>query len=473
MADPRNYIKFKCQVAAQQSQSRLKDFGNAAGKIGDINILNKVAGGKISEGLRNIANISNSIRQGCGSFPTSIGNILETGGNWVLNQVGISPNIVDTIKKINPGAVNIAIGNAQKIFQQAKQGKFKVSDIPGYLQDLQDLERLVRKVYTPINGGGTAGVECFSSPYATDLIARAPKHKFMFVVQFVFNSGYSAMAGNEMSFVVKKSTRPEIKWPHDDVNFYNFRSKVPTKTEYSEMSMTFIDDMQNASTKFYSTYLRAMSPVANMGTNDMLLNPEEVGQDFSDLGGFRPPQFYVLPMNSYSASLGPLADDNKQILKSIRLFHIYDGGRLMNVYQFLNPRITTLSMDELDMSSSEGTEVSFNFNYDTVVVIPEVNANSSFYTDNEMALPGLQSGILYPLQFIGSPDAMNKIAQNSPPYGSESATQSCNPMNPQNTGSSTNNNPLIIGGGIGGGIQQAVNNVNTLAGDMFGAGNLA
>lgn len=99
-------------------------------------------------------------------------------------------------------------------------------------------------------------VECLNSPYALDLIARAPKHKFMFVVSFIFNPEYANLrdVANEMAFVVKKSSRPNIKFQTEDVNYYNFRSKFVTKTEFEEMNMTFHDDMTNNALDFYNAY---------------------------------------------------------------------------------------------------------------------------------------------------------------------------------------------------------------------------
>ena len=267
MADPRKYMTYKCSLAAATSSSNLRAFGNAVGKVGDLEILNSVGAGKIGQGLRTLSSISNTIRSGCGSLPTSIGSTIESGANWVLNQTGIGPTVVDAVRGFNPAIANQAWGQAKTIFNQVKQGKFSMSSVPGMLQDLQNLERLGRNIFAGDGSNSMQSVECLNSPYALDLISRAPKHKFMFVVSFIFNKGYNNLStpGNEMAFVVKKSTRPNIKFHTEDVNYYNFRSKFITKTEFEDMSMTFHDDMTNNAMEFYNAYRNAISPITNVG----------------------------------------------------------------------------------------------------------------------------------------------------------------------------------------------------------------
>lgn len=444
MADPRGYMTFKCQAAAASSQGAVRDFGNAVGKIGDLQVLNSIGAGKIGQGLRTIASVSNTIRTGCGALPTSIGSTLESGANWVLDQTGIGSSVVDAVRGFNPGVANAAWGQAQQIFQKAKQGHFKTTDIPGALQDLQNLERLGRNIFT--GGGGDAGsITCTDSPYALDLIARAPKHKFMFVVSFVFNAPYGAalgLVGNETAFVIKKSTRPNIKFQAEDVNFYNFRTKVITKTEFEDMTMTFHDDMQNYSLKFYNAYRNAMSPITNMSGDTGLIDAETNGMNFANLMTSTNLIESTINTNYYSASRGPLASfgdkDNVEMLKSIKLFHVYDGGRLMNVFTFINPRITEMTLDDVDMANSEGNEVGIRFNYDSVHIATDVPANSTQYTSSASFLPGTQVGSMYPLRYNGTAGAMDSAHTSAAAYGSGGASTSCDPMGSMNTGS----NPL-------------------------------
>lgn len=400
MADPR----CKCQAAAAQTQSALQSFTSSASKIGDLNVLNSVGAGSIGSGLRTLVSASNSISTGCGSLPTSIGSSLQAGSNWVLNTVGIPPSTIAAVGKLNPIAANLAQGQAEQIFQQVKQGGYKLSDIPGSISSFQNLQRLANNIYpSSANSTATTPIQCTTSPYAEDLIAHAPKYKFLFVVQFVFNDDYQALQNFNFAFVVKKSSRPNAKFAMEDVNYYNFRTKVNTKTEFEEVAMSFHDDISDNALTFYNAYRNALSPITNMDDKTFFSTPEQNGMDFGTAGsvlGKINVTNTQLSYNHYSASRGPLLQDNANIIQEIKLFHVYDYGQMVNVYQFLNPRITSLELDEVDMSvGNEGNEVSIKFNYDTVYIQNAMPITT--ITDNAGLTPG-QDTALYPLRNIST-----------------------------------------------------------------------
>lgn len=484
MADPRiNLFSIKpcgpetignSAAAISSSTSDRKRFFGALGKVGDLEVLNDIGAGTIGKGLRTLSSISNTIRQGCGSLPTSIGGALggglDGGANWVLDHVGIARTAVDAASSFHPAIANQGLGQAKVIFEKVKQGNFKTSDIPGVLQDIQNLERLGRNIFTPsATENKTLMERCEASPYALDLISRAPKYKFLFVVQFVFNNPYDYLADHDFAFMVKRSTRPSVNFQMEDLNFYNFRSKTPTKTDFEIMDMAFYDDNLNNSTMFYKLYTEAMSPITN---RQSMLHPELSGLDFTrantgpatreDIardsvnGTF--PNFNVAtngtaPDSLNSSSLGPLraaragTDDqsvyNVSIIKEIKLFHVYDYGKFMNVYRFFTPRITNLVQDGLDMSNgSEGSEMSLKFAYDSVYIDASVPMNSSDY-----AITDTQRGALYPLRYNdGTGDAARISASTpAPPKAGENCGATTNTKNPPPPSDFLRQ----IGGGIG------------------------
>ena len=465
MADPRTFTVKQCQPAyaaksgagIASSTSTRRDFFSSLGKVGDLSVLNSVGGGSIGKGLRNLASISNSIRTGCGSLPTSIGSSIEAGANWVLEQTGIANTVVDALKGFNPAIANQGFGQAKAIYEKVKQGNFKTTDIPNFMQDLQNLERLGRNIFTP--GAGDAatalGERCEASPYAVDLVARAPKFKFLFVVQFVPESGYGPLGGQDfgpldMAFTVKHSTRPNIRFQTEDVNYYNFRSKVVTKTEFEEMSMTFHDDTLNLGTQFYKAYLQAMAPITSWQavSSDLM---EQLGMDFVGSTQRTNEIINQIPADATAASHGTLADDRKQIFKEIVVYHLFDNGNRMNVYRFFNPRISQMNLDDLDMSiGSEGNEISINFAYDSVFIDPDVSVSNN---GGKYNLGQTQRGAVYPLRNNSS---AGTSVSGINPYGSAttSGAISCDPMQPIDTRS---------GGGIGGGISSvpAVGDLST------------
>lgn len=430
MADPR----FKCQVSNQNTQSKFRNFTSAISKVGDLNVLNSVGGGHIGQGLRTLVSASNSISTGCGSLPQSISGSLEAGTNWVMNTVGIPTSMVSAVNNINPDAANLAVGQARQIFQQVQQGNFKLSNIPTSIASFQNLYKLGTSIYPSSTTSTTTTVNCLTSPYAVDLVARAPKSKFMFIVQFVFNNGYKGLSEFDFAFVVKKSSRPTTKYNMEDVNYYNFRSKVVTKTEFDEMSMSFHDDMQNNAMNFYNAYRNAMTPVSNMDDTTFFTSPEQTGMDFSATLGTLNPTVTGLNYNHYAASRGPLLNDNTNVIREIKLYHIYDYGQMANVYQFMNPRITSLELDDVDMSvGTEGNEVSLKFNYDNVYIQTNVDVTDSRagITDSEGVFVG-QSGAQYPLRNITSPGALAS-AQTASAAGRTTQPPNCDVPSPTTT----------------------------------------
>lgn len=439
----------------QTAQDTRRQFGNAIGKIGDLNVLNSIGAGSVGEGLRTLTHASNAIRTGCGSLPTIIGSSVEQGANWVLENMGIAPAIINTLKDFHPELANSAFGNAKQIYERIQQGHFKATDIPSYLQEFQDLERLTRGIYTPGNDRlNSLSPRCIASPYAVDLIARAPKFKFLFLVQFVPADGYESLDDilRGMAFVVKKSSRPHIKYVAEDVNYYNYRSKLITRTEYQDMTMTFHDDILNNTTRVYSAYLKAMTPSANL-TPDMMPSPDLLETSGMSFDGqvlqTNLPIEDQLAANTYAASLGPLINDNKQqVFKKIVLYHVFDSGNSVTVYNFINPRILELSPDDVDMSaSSEGSELSFTFSYDYVNIDPSVSMK-----DLDGLFRDAQSNALYQMRYNGetsSTEGPNVNGLN--PYGVPVQPASdCNPLGTINTASSSPTGPF--NGGFGGGF---------------------
>lgn len=390
MPDPRSNIVKPCPpsylpksaAGIGASTSSAKAF---LGKNGLIGKVGQVSGGlhnsNVGNGLITLSKVSDTIRQGCGSLPTSIGGVVgsvlgagdsavTTGSDWVLQQMGMNIKTADAVRAFNPQIANQAIGQAKQVFQQVKKGHFKSSDIPNYLQDFQNLERLGRNIYTPAvtDAGERLTPRCEASPYAVDLIARAPKQKFMFVVQFVPNGGYESFRNLDPAFTVQTSTRPSIHYQTEDINFYNFRTKMITRAEFEPMTMKFYDDIRNQSELFYAAILKAMTPAANFfDPASFNAQGDEDGMNFVSNG--RPAINEVDFTNKlYKASTGLLLNENKTLFQEIRLYHIFDGGKQMDTYRFYNPRITDLKLDELSMAESAATMMELNFVYDSVFV---------------------------------------------------------------------------------------------------------
>ena len=355
MADPRQ------KLGGAQEKS---EFFRTLGKIGDIEALNNIDS-NIGQGLRSLETISNQLRTG-GAVAEIWRNVeasVETGADSVLSVVGIDPTAAkDLGNRFNPGVLNRAVGQAEQIYERVRQGNFEIRDVPEAIQDFGNLTQLLGGVFTPKIGESeelrAINLICDPSPFAVDLINLAPKHKFMFIVEFVFSSNYKDdFRDLNFAFVIKRTTRPQIQFEYEDINYYNFRTKVLKKSEYQPMTMTFYDDMLDNALRFYNRYLQIISPISRGDGQQSLF--EESGMTFDQDNG----------MNT--ASINAVGDTTKTIIHHINLYHIIHAGRQVDFYKFDSPRLQNIQLDDLDMTETgTGTEVTVEFNYDRVSILP-------------------------------------------------------------------------------------------------------
>lgn len=388
--DPRKFLVKDCAVkGASGAQAERSSFFEALGKVGDLEALNSV-NSDIGQGLRSLESVANQIRQGEGVpqiFRDATVSI-DNGADAVLETVGFDPNQVrNVVSGFSPQVTNRAVGQARAIYERVRQGNFQIRDIPEAVQDFRNLSQLVKGIFVPRGGSANSNtVVCEPSPFARDLIAYAPKHKFMFVVEFVFTQPHQAeYAELNFAFVIKRTTRPTISFDYDEVNFYNYRSKVLKRMEYEQMSMTFYDDMQDNALAFYNNYLRAISPVSRIETVGNGKNKlfEEAGMVFDD---------GINSAGTRNVDRGNPAIKN--IIDYVQLFHIAEGGKYVDVYRFDDPKILRLNLDELDMTDTgQGTEVSIDFSYGAMALQPRVPIQNLATT-----ITGLTQGGIYPLQ---------------------------------------------------------------------------
>lgn len=404
---------------------RQKDFFAAIRKIGDLEVLNDIGAGKTGQVLRTLSKLSDSIRTGRGAFPSIIGQAadnLEAGAAWVLGQVGISDAMVQTVKNLKPEVANQALGQAKAIFQKIKQGNFTLDDVPEFFSDIQNLEILARGIYQPKGENVPADLELTTcaSPYATDLIRYAPKYKFMFVVQFEFSTDYAPLKELDFAFVIKNSTRPNVEFEYEDINMYNFRTKIIKKAMYPPIDMRFYDDDYNQAMLFYNAYLKSISPIANMdfeGTKSSSTGLyEDLPMEFNNLNKDQRVQPATVTTHPYAASIGPLVKPTtKTVLSRIAIFHIYRQGRLMNIYNFYNPRIEKLGLDDLDMANNaEGNEVSLSFSYDGMYLIPGITMDPEL--NKRYNIEQINRGGMLPLKYNGMKDTGTVGDPHTAPY---------------------------------------------------------
>ena len=182
-----------------------------------------------------------------------------------------------------------------------------------------------------------------------------PKLKFNFTVDIELRvtldgSGSSTFGSNQMDtfgIPLKTATRPTPSIIYTDVNYYNYRTKVATRTDYGTVSLTFYDDANNQVQNLYNTYLSYVSPISGVSAFEL----DNAGS---------------VPFGQLS-SIGPLPSNAKNgLIRVIRLHHFYKSGNqfLRTTYTCMNPKINSFQPDDLSMSESDVNTVTLEFNYD-------------------------------------------------------------------------------------------------------------
>lgn len=177
----------------------------------------------------------------------------------------------------------------------------------------------------------------------------SPKLKFNFTMSLEY-VGMNAEQGNdapyEITFGIKQITRPAPNVIYEDVNYYNFMTKVATKVDFGVVTVTVYDDRNNRAHGIFKNYMEAISPITKR-TRDQATLLDKYGQSDASL-------------------LGPLPSGARHgVIKNLRVNHIIDWTGKTVIYDFLNPKIQNVTLDELDMTASDVNTITFTFLYDT------------------------------------------------------------------------------------------------------------
>lgn len=185
--------------------------------------------------------------------------------------------------------------------------------------------------FTPAAGDWTA------LHYADDLVAHHPKFKFIFKVKFV---GFEGFGNPHFFYYVHRCDKPNILFEHQDVNYYNFRTRVLTKTTFQPLSLAFLDEIGNSVNDFFVKYSKSVSGQAD--------GKWGIDNGFGDSSSTKPYK------NTYS--------NGKYIIVS----QIFGNGNYSNEFKFINPRIESFQFDELNMEDNAGSLVTVQFSYDSL-----------------------------------------------------------------------------------------------------------
>ena len=459
-----NFRDMVCpKIIAKESrlQKKRKSIFDAAETIGRIEALNDfgVVGGRVRQGLETLAEASDAIR--IGATAADAEGVLDESGNGLMDEIGIGQSVINTITSFDPGAVNGAVGAAKSFIASARQGTFTVDDIPNAIAEFKNIAQIANKIFTPPASGGSDNADyqrfkCRPSPYALDLVTRAPKQNFQFVVEIELHPAYREyflqsqianapnsrpLAGRsnpstatndilakELAFLVQTSERPSISYDYEELNYYNYRTQGIRKATYNPLNMTFIDDQLNNAISFYAFYLSAMSPIANIphsrksNNSELAKNYEQRGIDFRDFdASIIGSDSTANSFPAYAATVGALrpttangTNNTRNIIERISIYQYGKNGNTFTGWNMFYPKITSFTPSELTMrDSGDGQMLSMEITYDYFNIIPEIiidrtklySDSVEITADDVSSLTGADIGAVFANRFFGPDDA--------------------------------------------------------------------
>lgn len=233
-----------------------------------------------------------------------------------------------------------------------------------------------------------------TNQYAQDLINYQPKHRFLFKVLFEVDPSLSLIElpnKNDFQYIIKEIDKPTLSFEYEEVNYYNFRTKVLKKINHEALSITVIDDISDAFYKFFMNYLNAYCPAARTwsSSNDVYAM-QRGGFNFSDAQSQNPFD---------SAIRGELPNGIINPFKNIRVQQFASQGMILNEYNFVNPRILDFNFEQLSHEGGDaGNHCTIRFDYDFL----KVATPSQSPSDPKYAVSGKEMH----LNYNGTPNPM-------------------------------------------------------------------
>jgi hypothetical protein len=313
------------------------------------------------------------------------GSTINQASNAVLTAAGINGS--RSLLPADPQGQTIfndGLTAANTIGNSLISGVIEAADLPGPINSLSALAFLQQnQANAPID---ITDPDCGITPYARDLIQYAPKHNFMFMVKFIFRPDYADLGVQQgdgdrpnrdeqikFHYLCKKFTRPDIDIEYEEVNMYNFRTKVARKITYGSVDLSLFDDIQNSSMVFLEKYLKIRSPIANLDPSQGGLY-DQFGMRYTTAagsGGNADPQ-------GSSASMGGLINANKSVLEQVEVYHIYEYANRVNKFTFINPKITQFRLSDFDMAGdTEPAAIDLSMSYDSMHIETGISVNQN------------------------------------------------------------------------------------------------
>lgn len=255
----------------------------------------------------------------------------------------------------------------------------------------------------------------YATSYAAALagVDYRPKMKFLFKVEFIFSQAaiskfpeaFKQLQRNSFEFMVKQVDRPKIAFEYEeDINMYNFRTKVLKKIRHQDLTMVFMDDVGNRVFDFVRLLMMIHQPITERSSlRDNSTRPPDPSWKTLPQGSgmvFSNHDKNVLADSAHRGVLNPasgLAYGNS--IECIRIKQIFvnpsstiDNASQMTSFDFISPRIISFDFDELSHESNDVSQLTMTFDYDwmEMVKVGSLGVGSNEYnTDYNITVPGV------------------------------------------------------------------------------------
>jgi len=282
---------------------------------------------------------------------------------------------------------------------------------------------------------GNMATSSFDTQTADDFAgADHPKYKFNYVISFNYRDTIkkalpdrASFGADEtqttnqdkmrsVSFGIKQASRPNPSVVYQDINIYNYRTKVATKVDYGTITLVFYDDVNNRAHDIFSTYLRTISPIANV-SNTLYANMyDTIAQGEVQDSAF--PDVSSLGVLNNAESLGPIQSITLTQMLPFRSDGVSASESSVQ-YIYMNPKITNMNLDDVDATVSDVSTVAMTFVYDSVYV-------NKLHSDlTTVTVGGVNSTALSPLdKFVKGISTVLSPITNNPLIKSLSSSNS-------------------------------------------------
>lgn len=242
-------------------------------------------------------------------------------------------------------------------------------------------------------------VGTWSETYYASALTRAsqdtPRLKFLFKVTFQFDPDVLIYLGSligkdpttlqrELTFSVRSIDKPKFDFEYEEVNMYNFRTKVLKRINHRDINVSFYDDTGNKSLDFLNMYLQALSPITrtnvvtnrnNLGDSGFAFVNGNTGVDTAYRG--------VLPAPDEGRDGRPAPHNPLMKIVVHQVYTNWGSEQPQNPQQqvrvnnfvFTNPRIMNFDLEDMDHEQG-GTPHVYTFTFDFDALHIETGRNA-------------------------------------------------------------------------------------------------